>query len=123
MYMAKKKIETGIETPPENLVVKKAKPAAKNTTAKKPAAITATEKKTAPAKEKKAAAAKSAAIADVLKNVEVYSRFTDFDIALFKSGKHYKLYEKLGSHVIDHKNVTGTYFAVWAPNAHYVAVI
>ncbi|WP_317163657.1 1,4-alpha-glucan branching protein GlgB [Mucilaginibacter aquatilis] len=55
--------------------------------------------------------------------VEAYSRFTDFDIDLFKGGKHYKLYEKLGSHVVTHKNVVGTYFAVWAPNAQYVSVI
>ncbi|QKJ33136.1 1,4-alpha-glucan branching protein GlgB [Mucilaginibacter mali] len=54
---------------------------------------------------------------------EVYSRFTDFDIALFKSGKHYKLYEKLGSHVVEYKGVVGTYFAVWAPNAQTVSVI
>ena len=26
--------------------------------------------------------------------VEPFSKFTDFDIALFRSGKHYKLYEK-----------------------------
>src|SRR4051812_38136247 len=58
-----------------------------------------------------------------LSAVEPYSRFTDFDVALFRSGKHYKLYEKFGSHVIEHKGVTGTYFAVWAPNAKYVAVI
>ncbi|RYU91281.1 1,4-alpha-glucan branching protein GlgB [Mucilaginibacter terrigena] len=58
-----------------------------------------------------------------LKTVEPYSRFTDFDIDLFKSGKHFKLYEKLGSHVVEHKGVVGTYFAVWAPNAQYVAVI
>jgi 1,4-alpha-glucan branching enzyme len=58
-----------------------------------------------------------------LKAVEPYSRFTDFDIDLFKSGKHFKLYEKLGSHVVEHKGVVGTYFAVWAPNAQYVAVI
>jgi 1,4-alpha-glucan branching enzyme len=55
--------------------------------------------------------------------IEVYSRFTDFDIALFKSGKHFKLYEKLGSHVVEHKGVVGTYFAVWAPNAQTVSVI
>lgn len=55
--------------------------------------------------------------------IEVYSRFTDFDIALFKAGKHYKLYEKLGSHVVEYKGVTGTYFAVWAPNAQYISVI
>jgi 1,4-alpha-glucan branching enzyme len=54
---------------------------------------------------------------------EVYSRFTDFDIALFKSGKHYKLYEKLGSHVVEFKGLVGTYFAVWAPNAQTVSLI
>lgn len=58
-----------------------------------------------------------------LSNVEAYSLFTDFDIALFKSGKHYKLYEKFGSHVLEHKGVIGTYFSVWAPNAQYVSVI
>jgi 1,4-alpha-glucan branching enzyme len=57
------------------------------------------------------------------KPVFPYSRFTDFDISLFRSGKHYKLYEKLGSHVVEHNGVVGTYFAVWAPNAHYVSVI
>ena len=51
-----------------------------------------------------------------------YSRFSDFDISLFKSGNHYKLYEKLGSHVVDHSETSGTYFAVWAPNARQVFV-
>ena len=55
--------------------------------------------------------------------VEPYSLFSDFDIGLFKSGKHYKLYEKLGSHVVTHNGVVGTYFAVWAPNAQYVSVV
>jgi 1,4-alpha-glucan branching enzyme len=51
------------------------------------------------------------------------SLFTDFDIELFKAGKHYQLYQKLGSHVITHKGTTGVYFAVWAPNAHKVSVM
>jgi len=51
-----------------------------------------------------------------------YSRFTDFDISLFKSGKHYRLYEKLGAHVVEPDGVKGTYFAVWAPNARHVYV-
>jgi 1,4-alpha-glucan branching enzyme len=55
--------------------------------------------------------------------VLTYSKFTDFDIALFKSGKHYKLFEKFGSHVLQLDGVTGTYFAVWAPNAKSVSVI
>ena len=57
------------------------------------------------------------------KPVEPYSRFTEFDICLFQSGKHYKLYEKLGSHVIKFNGIVGTYFAVWAPNAQHVSVI
>ncbi|MCF0062223.1 1,4-alpha-glucan branching protein GlgB [Dyadobacter chenwenxiniae] len=57
-----------------------------------------------------------------LNAVETVSRFTDFDIHLFRQGKHFKLYEKLGSHVMDFKGVTGTYFAVWAPNASYISV-
>ncbi|TAE93030.1 MAG: 1,4-alpha-glucan branching enzyme, partial [Runella slithyformis] len=60
---------------------------------------------------------------EVAVNAESYSRFTEFDIYLFKSGKHYNLYEKLGSHVVTHQGVVGTYFAVWAPNAGYVSVI
>lgn len=52
-----------------------------------------------------------------------YSRFSDFDIHLFRQGQHYKLYDKLGSHVVEHNGVRGTYFAVWAPNGNYVSVI
>ncbi len=52
-----------------------------------------------------------------------YSLFTDFDINLFKSGKHYKLYEKFGSHPMNVEGVDGTYFAVWAPSAKSVSVI
>ncbi len=58
-----------------------------------------------------------------LNSVEVYSLFSDFDIGLFKGGKHYKLYELLGSHTLEHKGVIGTYFAVWAPNAQVVYVM
>jgi 1,4-alpha-glucan branching enzyme len=56
-------------------------------------------------------------------NVEAYTLLSDFDIGLFMSGKHYKLYEKLGSHVVKNQEVLGTYFAVWAPNAETVSVI
>ncbi|MBL7850846.1 MAG: 1,4-alpha-glucan branching protein GlgB [Cyclobacteriaceae bacterium] len=52
-----------------------------------------------------------------------FSLLTDFDIYLFKSGKHFKLYEKLGAHVVTHEGREGTYFAVWAPNARSVSVI
>jgi 1,4-alpha-glucan branching enzyme len=55
--------------------------------------------------------------------VEAYSLFTDFDVNLFKAGKHYKLYEKFGAHYLEDQNRIGTYFAVWAPNASIVSVI
>ena len=55
--------------------------------------------------------------------VKTHSLFTEFDINLFKSGKHYRLYEKMGSHVLELDGVMGTYFAVWAPNASQVRVI
>jgi 1,4-alpha-glucan branching enzyme len=51
------------------------------------------------------------------------SLFSDFDIELFKAGKHYQLYNKLGAHQVEHLGKAGTYFAVWAPNAKYVSVI
>jgi len=56
-------------------------------------------------------------------HVKVHSLFTDFDVNLFKSGKHYRLYEKFGSHIMTIDGVKGTYFAVWAPSAKSVSVI
>jgi len=58
-----------------------------------------------------------------LQSQEHYSLFTNFDIELFKAGKHYHLYNKLGAHIVQHNGITGTYFALWAPNAKYVSVI
>lgn len=52
-----------------------------------------------------------------------YSLFTDFDIDLFLLGKHFRLYEKMGAHLSKIDKVSGTYFAVWAPNAREVTVI
>jgi 1,4-alpha-glucan branching enzyme len=79
-------------------------------------------KKTAsetPTKTKKIATPK----VEEITTQQPYSRFSDFDIHLFKAGQHYKLYDKLGSHVVEHYGVVGTYFAVWAPNAIRVSVI
>ncbi len=52
-----------------------------------------------------------------------HSLFTEFDIELFKAGKHYKLYEKFGAHITTVNEIEGTYFAVWAPSARSVAAI
>ncbi len=51
------------------------------------------------------------------------SEFTDHDVYLFKEGSHYRLYEKLGSHIKKINGEWGTHFAVWAPNAKNVSVI
>jgi len=45
------------------------------------------------------------------------------DIYLFKEGSHARLYEFLGSHVINHDGREGVLFAVWAPNAEEVSVV
>lgn len=58
-----------------------------------------------------------------MSNVRVYSRFSDFDIDLFKAGKHFRLYEKLGSHPMTVDGEEGTYFAIWAPSAKTVSVV
>ena len=55
--------------------------------------------------------------------VITHSLFSEFDINLFKSGKHFRLYEKFGSHPITLNKLKGTYFSVWAPGAKKVSVI
>ncbi|MBK0381032.1 1,4-alpha-glucan branching protein GlgB [Mucilaginibacter segetis] len=116
--MAKQTKKTEAELKPEKIQkTKAASPAKEKVTDKKtPAVKKAVAKKSAP---------KTVKSNDVnqINAVEPYSRFSDFDIGLFKAGKHYKLYEKLGSHVVEHKGIVGTYFSVWAPNAQYVSVI
>jgi 1,4-alpha-glucan branching enzyme len=58
-----------------------------------------------------------------MNKVQSHSLFTDFDIDLFKAGKHFRLHEKLGAHLIEVNGVKGVYFAVWAPSARTVSVV
>ncbi len=58
-----------------------------------------------------------------MSKVVAHSLFTEFDIQLFKAGKHFRLYEKLGAHLTEVDGVKGVYFAVWAPSAKAVSVI
>ncbi|MDO8283004.1 MAG: 1,4-alpha-glucan branching protein GlgB [Thermodesulfovibrionia bacterium] len=51
------------------------------------------------------------------------SLFSEEDIYLFKEGNHFRLYDKLGSHLMKVDGKDGTLFAVWAPNAAKVSVI
>ena len=52
-----------------------------------------------------------------------YSLFSDEDVTNFQQGTHYRLYEFFGNKQITVLGESGTYFAVWAPNATYVSVI
>ena len=47
----------------------------------------------------------------------------DVDLYLLGEGRHERLWNRLGSHVIEHQGVTGTAFAVWAPGARGVRVV
>jgi 1,4-alpha-glucan branching enzyme len=51
------------------------------------------------------------------------SLLSNMDIYLFNEGNHHRLYDKLGAHPLSVNGATGTYFAVWAPNARAVRVI
>jgi len=52
-----------------------------------------------------------------------HSLLTDFDVSLFRAGKHFRIYNKLGSHITEVEGQPGVYFGVWAPNARNVSVI
>lgn len=51
-----------------------------------------------------------------------HSLISDYDIHLFKEGKHTKLYEKFGSHFVEFDGKKGVFFALWAPNAKSVSL-
>jgi 1,4-alpha-glucan branching enzyme len=51
------------------------------------------------------------------------SSITDHDVFLFKQGQHFRLYEKLGAHPGRVRDVVGTHFALWAPNAERVSIM
>lgn len=57
-----------------------------------------------------------------MQSVRPFSLLTEFDISLFQGGKHFRLYQKLGSHLVENDGEKGVYFAVWAPNARKVSV-
>jgi 1,4-alpha-glucan branching enzyme len=52
------------------------------------------------------------------------SLLSEFDIYLFRTGSHFRLYDKLGAHEMTADDGTkGIYFAVWAPSAKAVSVV
>lgn len=55
--------------------------------------------------------------------IDDVGHITHDDLHLFNEGTHYRLFRKLGSHVLTVDGVAGVHFAVWAPNARAVSVI
>ncbi|HSP61952.1 MAG TPA: 1,4-alpha-glucan branching protein GlgB [Pyrinomonadaceae bacterium] len=47
----------------------------------------------------------------------------ELDLHLFGEGRHERIYEKLGGHLLTHEGQRGVAFAVWAPNAKNVSVV
>jgi 1,4-alpha-glucan branching enzyme len=48
---------------------------------------------------------------------------TDHDLYLFNEGSHYRLYDKMGAHLVSLNGQAGAIFSVWAPNARSVSVV
>ncbi|MBF5027434.1 1,4-alpha-glucan branching protein GlgB [Planobacterium oryzisoli] len=56
-------------------------------------------------------------------SISPHSLFTPEDIYLFREGRHYRLYDKFGSHALTIDGKKGVQFSVWAPHAKEVSVI
>jgi len=51
------------------------------------------------------------------------SLLTDQDLYLYNEGSHYRIYDKMGAHLVSRDGQAGVIFSVWAPNAREVSVI
>ena len=58
-----------------------------------------------------------------MSNIKSHSLLTETDIHLFKEGRHFRLFDKLGSHETEFEGEKGVYFAVWAPSSKSVSII
>ena len=47
----------------------------------------------------------------------------ELDEHLISEGVHHRLWEILGANIITHEGVSGTHFALWAPNARRISVV
>ncbi|MFK7901375.1 MAG: 1,4-alpha-glucan branching protein GlgB [Nitratireductor sp.] len=64
--------------------------------------------------------AKTATSKNNEKDIGVLGEVDDY---LFGEGRHKRLWEMLGAHLVNTKNAKGVHFAVWAPNASCVSVV
>jgi 1,4-alpha-glucan branching enzyme len=102
-------------------------PAEEDKTPKRKPSKAPAPKKDAPPPAKKPATRKPAAQKPTepapAGDLPYFSLLTEDDLFLFNEGSHFRLYEKLGCHLVEVEGVAGAYFAVWAPDAEYVSVI
>ncbi|MGF1655821.1 MAG: 1,4-alpha-glucan branching protein GlgB [Verrucomicrobiales bacterium] len=64
--------------------------------------------------------------ADIRKVWDAYSlpsQIGELDMYLMGEGRHWRLWDKLGAHLMTIDGINGVHFAVWAPNAHRVSVV
>ncbi len=47
----------------------------------------------------------------------------ELDRHLMREGRHHRIFEKLGAHIVSVAGINGVNFAVWAPNARRVSVV
>jgi 1,4-alpha-glucan branching enzyme len=62
---------------------------------------------------------------DSVSYLNPYSTLGELDFHLINEGRHEKLWEALGAHVLRDKDgaLLGTAFSVWAPNAQAISLI
>jgi 1,4-alpha-glucan branching enzyme len=89
---------------------------------KKPPAIKKAARKGAKTQRKTASTKRS--VAPIMPTTPAdFPTLGELDLHLFGEGKHERIYEKLGAHVLTHEGTSGVAFAVWAPNAKSVSVV
>ncbi|HEX6502934.1 MAG TPA: 1,4-alpha-glucan branching protein GlgB [Terriglobales bacterium] len=52
-----------------------------------------------------------------------FSLLTENDLYLFNEGSHYRIYDKMGAHLVEANGERGASFAIWAPAARTVHVM
>jgi len=103
-------------------MAKPTKPAKKSSSAKK-TPTSSPAKKRASRTASKSVKEKTAATPNIIQPDSLRPTLGDVDLHLFGEGRHERIYDKLGAHVITHEGVKGVSFAVWAPNAERVSVV
>ena len=88
-----------------------------------PAGVFEWRGKTAPARPYQLRISEGIVSRDIYDPYQFPAHLSEQDLYLFSTGKLHQSYRVLGSHSVEINGVTGTRFAVWAPNAERVSVV